>query len=139
MVELPTEDNQQVLTPGPPLGTQFVRRRVLFVALNVCLPAVALFELVDEIDDFDEAAGAKLVYLPLCSPDFNPTENASPTSRRRTCEKWLSAPSTSGGAQSARPGPAVMALYCARSSDSAPAIDQACLQSRREGISSESM
>ena len=47
-----------------------------------------------------EAAGASLLFLPPYSPDFNPIENASPSSRR-SCAKPPSEPSTASGRRSA--------------------------------------
>ena len=47
-----------------------------------------------------EAAGASLLYLPPYSPDFNPIENASPSSRR-SCARRPSAPSRASGPPSA--------------------------------------
>ena len=47
-----------------------------------------------------EAAGAKLLYLPPYSPDFNPIENAFSNSRR-FCEKPPREPSSAFGRRSA--------------------------------------
>lgn len=46
-----------------------------------------------------EAAGARLLYLPPYSPDFNPIENASP-SLRRCSERQPNDPSTASGTPS---------------------------------------
>jgi hypothetical protein len=43
-----------------------------------------------------EASGAQLSFLPTYSPDFNPIENASPSSRH-SCERPPSALSTASG------------------------------------------
>ena len=62
-----------------------------------------------------EAVGARLLFLPPYSPDFNPIENASPSSRR-SCAKPPHAPSTSSGKPS--PPPSTPSLQATASATS---------------------
>jgi hypothetical protein len=57
---------------------------------------------VEGVRKLIEAAGAKLLYLPPYSPDLNPIELASPSSRL-ICAKLPSALCQTFGAVSARP------------------------------------